>query len=342
MEDSVARDCNFHVWLEILSWVRHNKNVIRKYIISDIMAMLSTCRELAVYRHSDDLWCMICQEFEDYEMLKSRRSAENLGWSDAHLFNLSWKDIYIRRIKNLFREEELCVGDPEHPEYKISIYIYGDGRCFMSRTLMSLEMPEHNPALLIPIRQYRLTNNITLGSIQDYEIIDVHAANMTILLLCHDGKVLEMIFTPSWMQEYSRHMQPVLVEFIELIGTSDKIRIIRTLASTNIAISEQGKVFVWTIIQHPQTMEIIRTTPLHIKQLDGVMENIYDACDDHDLSITRILWRSKTTRDPISGVQLYEDQSLDLDNNQIMMLIMENYFSEDVIDDLSQSIVDAE
>ena len=342
---------NFDLWLNVLTHLQTKENVICKFIIRDILSTLSTCKRLAIFRENDILWCAICKEFDDFEFIASRQIARNV----------SWKEMYIQRINNLYREEELVVGLVDRPEYKITIYIYGDGRCFMSKNLYTSNndgepiatMPVPlgtGAAQMLQIQNYEVGDDY--GVIKDHEIIDVHAANMTILLLCQDGKVLEMLFTPSWMQEYNDYSTPMLVEFTELIGTDDRIRIIRTLMSSNIAISEQGKVFVWTVIQHPETMEIIRTRPLHIRQLDGALQNIYDvenyvpvaANEQNELaSYTRILWREElSARDPMTGKRIFEDRYMDIDNSQIMLLIMENHFSEEDINEISQNITDAD
>jgi len=286
--------------------------------------------------------------------------------------NTLWKVMYINRLKNLHREQEITVGEP--PEYKITIHIYGDGRCYVRKSLSVLpeflqnddimrylsssdsdsdgdESGIGNGTEMIPIREYKVTGHKESGFIEEKEIIDVHAANNTVLLLCQDGKVLEMMFTPSWVQGYDDYHKPTLVEFPQLLGTDEYITMIRTLSVGNFAISNKDKIFVWTLIEHPITMEKIHTPPLHMHQLQEILSNIYDmddsdsvdGVDGHDSSsYTRIYYRDFTGKDPMTGSRVYDEKYIDISNNQIMMLVMENYFSLPDIERITQTIHEAE
>lgn len=317
---------DFSIWLNILSHFKKREKIIRKFYISDILKVLSTCKTLASFRNDNILWRMICEEFDDFDFMVSRQMARNL----------SWKDMYYQRINNLYREETLIVGPLDDPEYKITIHIYGDGRCFMSKRMCSNAPGQIMDATqMLQIQRYDSIISDHSNIIKDHEIIDVHANNTTILLLCQDGKVLEMIFTPSWMPGYTEYNVPSLIEFAEL-EDDDRIRIIRSLDSVNVAVSEQDKVFVWTVIHHPETMEIIRTRPLYIHQLAGHISDIYDVTavtsdvtDAHssDEHCTRIWWGSQR-----------EERFIDLSDVQLMQLIAENHFSVETIQDLTQNI----
>lgn len=338
----------FNILLNIINNFQQSGNVIRKFVVSDVMNLLATCKILWQYRTNDNIWFMICSQFNDFARMRATKVARNA----------SWRDIYTQRLNNLLHERFLVIGDPADPEYKVSVYIYGDGRCFINKTKCKLTIydfqtyfsdsdsdSEYEIMRMTPIKKYKTTHGEHYDGIT--EIIDAHAANSTILLLCQSGQVLEMMFTPSWVNEYNKFHVPVLVNFPQ-VQLGEYIIMIRALAVGNFAVSSMGKVFVWTIFDHPITMEKIHTEPIYLQQLQGVLANIYDIRDgepDGEPDIpgipehhTRIDYREARGRNLMTGEQLYEDMYIDIANDQIMMLIMESYFSADDVDEIAHTI----
>lgn len=337
----------FNVLLNIIDNFQHPGHVIRKFNVNDIMNLFATCKTLWQYHNNDNIWYMICSQFANFARMRATKIARNA----------SWQDLYIQRLKNLLHERSLVVGDPDAPEYTITIYIYGNGRCYISKVNREFARfagiagidewssdselgSEHEFEIMrmVPIEKYKSADGEHYNEIT--EIIDAHAANSTMLLLCQSGKVLEMMFTPSWIANYSQFHVPMLVIFPEVIQSGEYIIMVRTLSVGNFAVSDAGKVFVWTIFDHPVNMEKIRTEPIYLRQLQGVLTNIYDIQDvrsdtDHH---TRFNYRVSCGRNLLTGEQIYEDKYVDIANDQIMMLIMESYFSVEDIYEITHTI----
>lgn len=348
----------FNVLLNIIDNFRHTGNVICKFNVNDIMSLLACCRTLWQYRNNDNIWYMICSQFTDFNRLRAIKIARNT----------TWQDLYIGRLKNLLHEKSLVVGDPDAPEYTITIYIYGNGHCYISKVNREVGRPtgdstvaqivdmcvpssdsdisdsehEFEVMRMVPIEKYKHADGEHYHEISEIseisEIIDAHAANSTVLLLCQSGKVLEMMFTPSWITNYDQFHIPTLVIFPDVMQSSEYIIMVRTLSVGNFAVSNVGKVFVWTIFDHPVTMKKIRTEPIYLQQLQNVLMNIYDVQDTNLDHHTRICYHEPRGRNLLTGEQIYEDMYIDIANDQIMMLIMEKYFSAEDVDEISHTI----
>jgi hypothetical protein len=307
------------LWIKILLQLRHAENVIRKIIVKDVMSFLSTCTNTWQYRNNDVLWCYICSDFSDFKHMQRT------------IADVSWRDLYLQRLTHLHKTHELAIGDP--PEYNITIHIYGDGRCYISRN----DVQE-------PLTEYRTPGHMGTGIIGEKEIIDVHSANNTILFLCQDGKVLEIMFMPSWVNDYEEYRRPMLIEFPDLNG--EYIRMIRVLPTTNFAVSNKGKIFVWTLFEHPETMEKIHTRPVYLHQLADVVSetDVYDIQSiqspgmEKGITSTRIYYRKVSGKDRISGSLMYGDAYIDVSDVQIYTIIVDNYFSEEEMIRLTELI----
>ena len=137
----------------------------------------------------------------------------------------------------------------------------------------------------------------------------MHINDNSIILLHTDGYVLEKMYPPSYVHEFD--------EFTDLyeVRIPDEISIVRTSPVGSFAISNTGRLYVWTIIDHPITMKKIRTQPLHIKALD-VFKGKYDIKSGGNT--TCVLYGSEDT-----------PEHVDLPNDQIYLLLLESIMNDD-------------
>jgi hypothetical protein len=143
------------------------------------------------------------------------------------------------------------------------------------------------------------------------------------------------MFSPTYDQSFHDFGD---MEEIVLPG-SERAIMVRALAIGNFAISKSGKVYAWSIIDHPITTKKIRTKPIHLGALDQ-FSNKYDLVPA-DNNCTRLYYRENTGKDLRTGFAIIEDKFVDIPNDQIYVIIMESCFSEEELIQLTQTIADA-
>jgi hypothetical protein len=303
------------LWITILINL-HTDRDIRKRDIVTIMRFLSVCTTLHNFAHSDELWIEICKTLYDYDLILRNRKFQT---------NELWVQIYRERGDNLKKEFTFDVGVPR--EYTLTFRLYGDGICLRTdtRTERWISIYDDCP--------YAVQERI------EGEFVDLEVNNPCVLLLCSDGRVLEMIYSPGYADTFKAYEEPVFVSFPSL-QTDDRACMVSSLTIGNFAVTESGKLYVWSIIDHPTSMEKIRTEPLHITMLDE-FPNKYDIEESPDnTEHTRLHYREYVKKDPMSGARVYDDKYLDLPNDQLYMMILSTCFTQEEFTEYASVFID--
>jgi hypothetical protein len=321
---------DFELWIAVLVRIRREDDVVCKIIIRDVINMLSTCMALAVHRNDDVLWRNICLQFDDFEHLKILKETREIGWCDA----------YKLRTSGIHKESKLAIGFHEHPDYWAHIYVLGNGGCSIG--FSSDGNDNDDDIMKYPILRYKYGDETKpMGT---KEVIDVHAEYGLFLLVCHDGSILELSFAEVQRSVISI---PTLVEFPELQRPRERIILARSLLLGRVVVSNTNRVFVWSVIEHPITMKVIYTTPLHVQILEseiakrrGEIFNVEDV-DVDDEHLVRIHFRIGVGRDRLNGSVIYENNYFDVPSEQLMEFIMLHCFSVEEIEIITAQIEQA-
>ena len=291
------------LYIEIL--LNLQEDSIFHYDIQSILSFGAVCRKFYTIIKDNLLWKKFCMKFPDYDRL-------------LHMYNNNildhWKSIYRMRIIGTYKSVMIPVG-----EHYMLIQLKGDGRCYISAPTpadRSFDIRRiSNDSYLVHENEYTFcmiplcSNQNKAPSMfgwinfdidgQPLSIVDISCCAPTVLILSYTGLVFEWLCVPDYVEGFRGFVFPVKIKFPK------NTTIIRIFATTiaSYAISDDNKLYAWTIVDHPTTMRKIR--------IDPVLINL-------PISVINIEQRDNQT--VFYGI----DQNLVVNNIEIFAIIIEN------------------
>lgn len=338
------------VWVTIIEQTRTvNDESVEFYDVPTILKLMSTCKTLYKLTSNLYIWKGLCQKFQDFDRLERMYKT---GIMD------SWKHLYQMRICGTYKTVLLKIGDrrmlvelkgngncfvSKKTEAKLVYnYVLGGPSIINTSDCNKCGMRNHYDTFKDGIKFHMIPLNSIMSPVlegakddgvlkwipftKEYKrqsliknfdnlsIIDIQSYEPTVAILSQGGRVFEWIFIPDYIDNFYKHIFPVEVIF------PPKTKIVRIFctAASSYAISSCGKLFVWTIFDHPESMKKIRTVPLHLTILDKFdIKNIVQESDEHTIIHT-------------------STEPLIIENSQIYYLIFTHVFGEEKMLEMSK------
>jgi len=135
--------------------------------------------------------------------------------------------------------------------------------------------------------------------------VNISTFSPFVLLLSKHGEIYELMFLPHGVRGYEGMYVPHLVELAGL-NVDEKVVYIKATAMANYAVTNLGRLFAWTLFDHPTEARKMAALPVEIAQLKGI-KKIKQVSHEH------------------TKFYLAEGEPLVVENDQIFYLIVESY-----------------
>ncbi len=143
------------IWASIFAKL-HNTNEYKELVYDTraVYSVLLTCEYFLDVMAIDSIWMAMCQEFPDADRLEFMHQEQEI----------SWREIYQRRVTGVVKTKEIRVGDQNDPENTVLFQIYGNGNAYISsswsgdsslqrRSTTRIVRHGGNQYIMVPIRE---------------------------------------------------------------------------------------------------------------------------------------------------------------------------------------------
>lgn len=174
------------IWANIFAKL-HNTNEYSElvYDTHTVYSVLLTCEYFLDVMAIDSIWMEMCQEFPDFDRLEFMHQEREI----------SWREIYQRRVTGVVKTKEIRVGDQNDPENTILFQIHGNGNAYISSDWSSLPQT-YSQIMPKGARRRSMTRIVRYGGNQ-YIMVPIREVSTAITTLYerdnHERSILDRI-----------------------------------------------------------------------------------------------------------------------------------------------------